>query len=258
MQATEHLHDHHDHEHTHDHTQAWLKTALLVSLGLYFAYNIVSGNLTNYINIRFAWLSYLAAALFLLLGAASAYRLLRGSVHDTHHDHDHSHEEGLSWGMLAIISVPLVLGTLIPSRPLGAAAINADFNTNALASADNISTFTIDPLSRNVLDWIRVFSASDDLSSFNGQEADIVGFVYRDSTFGENQFLAARFTISCCVADSTAIGLPVTWDEDIPQDTWVRVYGRFQIEEFRGEQHPVLHPINVEVVDQPQQPYLYP
>ncbi len=160
--------------------------------------------------------------------------------------------------MLAIIAVPLLLGTLIPSRPLGAAAVNADFNTNALASTDNMATFTTDPLSRNVLDWIRVFSASDDLTSFNGQEAEVVGFVYRDDTFHENQFLVARFTISCCVADSTAIGLPVAWDEDIPADTWVKVYGRFQVADFRGEPHPVLQPIEVEIVPQPEQPYLYP
>jgi uncharacterized repeat protein (TIGR03943 family) len=121
-----------------------------------------------------------------------------------------------------------------------------------------VTTFSINPLDRNILDWIRAFNSGDDLASFNGQEADVTGFVYRDDTMPENQFLVARFTISCCVADSMAVGLPVMWDETIPQDTWVRVMGRFDLGNFRGEQKPVLLPTNVEVVEQPEHPYLYP
>lgn len=249
MQATQHLHDH-DHAHPSP-LQAWLKTALLFALGVYFVYNIVSGNLTNYINVRFAWLSYLAAALFLLLAAASGWRLLRSE------NGGHSHDHALSWGVLAIIAVPLLLGTLIPSRPLGATAVSGDFNMNA-AAAQNIATFTKNPLDRNVLDWIRMFNSGDDLSTFNGQQADVTGFVYRDDTFPENVFLAARFTISCCVADSVAVGLPVIWDETIAADTWVRVIGQFELGDFRGEQKPILRPSSVEVVAQPEHPYLYP
>lgn len=252
MQATEHLHEH---EHSHDHTQDWLKTALLAGLGLYFVYNIVTGNLTNYINVRFAWLAYVAAGVFLLLAVSNAMRLLRPHTHGEH-DHDHDHGS-LSWGMLAIVAIPLVLGTLVPSRPLGAEAIGADINMNAVVG-DNVTTFSIAPLDRNVLDWIRAFNSGDDLASFNGQEADVTGFVYRDDTMPENQFLVARFTISCCVADSMAVGLPVVWDEALPEDTWVRVMGRFELSDFRGEPRPTLRPTSVDVVEQPEHPYLYP
>lgn len=258
MQSTQHLHEHHDHDHSHNYIQEWVKIALLIGLGLYFVFNILSGNLTNYINARFAWLSYVAAALFLLLGAVSLYGLLRrDSEHDHHHDHDHDHSQ-ISWFGLAVVAIPLVLGTLVPSRPLGAAAVGSDINSNAFTSGQDATTFTIAPLQRNVLDWIRVFNVTDDLTTLNGQEADITGFVYRDSSFPDNQFMIARFTISCCVADSTAVGLPVVWDEPLPEDTWVQVLGRFQVEEFRGEQRPVLHPIMVEQIEQPEHPYLYP
>jgi Predicted membrane protein len=119
MQTAERLRDHdhhhdHDHDHEHDHRRetiyAWARAALLIGLGLYFVYNIVSGNLANYINARFAWLSVVAAALFLLLGAAAVYRLLRhGHSHDdAHHDHDHDHDHGaFSWGVIAVVAVPL-------------------------------------------------------------------------------------------------------------------------------------------------------
>lgn len=259
MAASEPLHDiHHEHEHHHHAlpVQEWLKTALLVGLGLYFVYIIISGNLTNYINVRFAWLSYVAAALFLLLGAASAYRLLNRDPHEHHHDHDHDHAHGtISWAALAVVAVPLVLGTLIPSQPLGAAAIDGDFNA---IGGDTATAFDIPPLERNILDWVRLFNATDDMAEFNGQEIDVTGFVFRNEAYPDGLFMVSRFTISCCVADSMAIGVPVMWNQDIAPDTWVQVRGRLQAGEFLGSQQPVIQPVSVDIVQRPDHPYLYP
>ncbi|MGQ9889398.1 MAG: TIGR03943 family putative permease subunit [Aggregatilineales bacterium] len=256
MQTAERPRDHdHDHDHRRETTLAWARAALLIGLGLYFIYNIVSGSLANYINARFAWLSAVAAALFLLLGAAAVYRLLR---HGHSHDHDHDHEHSaFSWGVIAVVAVPLALGALVPSQPLGASAVGGSFNMDAVASGSAM-TFTIAPLDRNVLDWVRVFNATDDLSALNGQEADVIGFVYYDDTMDDDVFMVTRFTISCCVADSVAVGLPVQWRDVPPLDTWVRVLGRFELGTFRGEQKPILRPTSVEVVEQPAHPYLYP
>ncbi|MCB9452139.1 MAG: TIGR03943 family protein [Anaerolineaceae bacterium] len=258
MQAVEHNHDHHDHNHATERAQAWVKTLLLLGLGLYFVYNILTGNLANYINARFGWLSYVAATLFLLLGGISLWGIWH-EKHEHHHDHDHDHAE-LSWGVLAIIAVPLVIGTLIPSRPLGAAAVDGNISLNSSLSAGTVTTFTGDPLTWNVLDWLRAFNQSDNLASFNGKEADVIGFVYREATFGEDQFMVARFTISCCVADSSAIGLPVVFADaaDFPADTWVQIHGTFQVGDFRGDTVPLLYADSIEVIDQPEHPYLYP
>jgi uncharacterized repeat protein (TIGR03943 family) len=260
--ATTHFHDHdHDHHHAHEHSdlRGWLKTALLLGLGVYFVYIIVSGNLTNYINERFGWLSYLAAALFLLLGVFSGLHTLRARQHH-HHDHGHDHHDhdhgSVSWGTIAVVALPLVLGTLIPSRPLGVEAIDGNVSTSAAMTS--VTTFSRNPVERNVLDWLRVFSATEDYTDLNGQPADVIGFVYSEPTFGENQFMVARFTVSCCVADASAIGVPVRWAEDIPQGEWVRVQGAMQVGDFRGDTLPILHASTVEVVAQPEHPYLYP
>ncbi len=253
--------DHHDHEHDHDHRREVIaeivKTGLLIGLGLYFVVNIVSGNLTNYINVRFSWLSYVAAVLFLLIGGFSALNLLnqRRAEHDHHHDHDHDHG-AISWATLIVIAVPLVLGTLIPSRPLGAESVDGNVSITA-ASVDNM-VLSIEPSKRNVLDWLRVFNATEDYATLNGQPADVIGFVYVEPTFGENQFMVARFTVSCCVADASAIGIPVQWPEAVEQGQWVRVTGVMETGDFRGDAAPILHAQAVEVVEQPEHPYLYP
>lgn len=266
MQAT-HSHHHdpdhakHDlHNHTRDRVMLWLKAALLLGMGAYFVYIIVTGNLTNYINVRFTWLSYVAAAIFLLLGVCSVFVAMRATDDDFHHDHDghdHSHS-GLSWGVLAIVSVPLILGTLIPSRPLGATAISGNLSTSA--ALGSLSTFTVNPLDRNVLDWLRYFGTLEDYADANDERADVIGFVYREPSFPENQFMLARFTLSCCVADASALGLPVYWENapDLEQDQWVRVQGSFRVGEFRGDTLPILHAQDIALIEQPEHPYLYP
>lgn len=245
-----------------------LKLLLLVGLALYFAYNIVSGNLSNYINQRFAWLTSVAVGLFLLLAVGSLLELRRvrhAVPHDHDHEHDHEHHDhdhdhgGLSWAVIAVAAVPLLLGTLIPSRPLGSSAVDGNISLNA-ASVTSATTFTTDPLKWNVLDWLRSFNRADDLSSFNGRQADVVGFVYREPTFPADTFMVARFTVSCCVADASAIGLAVRSADSaaLTADTWVRVTGVFAVGTFRGDSIPILTANHIEVVPQPEHPYLYP
>jgi putative membrane protein len=265
--ATRHDHHHeHEHHHHHDHRdetlQGWLKTLILLGLATYFAYNIFSGNLSNYINVRFVWLSYVAAGIFLLLGVGNAFLLLRAEKHKRKHDdHDHEHAHGgMSWGALGIVALPLLLGVLVPSRPLGASAVDGDLSLNAASVSSSNLTFTVPPLERNILDWLRVFNTVDDYSELNGEPADLIGFVYSEPSFGENRFMVARFTISCCVADASAIGVPVAWNDAsvLQADTWVRVHGAFQVDDFKNDRLPVLQAESVTPVEQPEHPYLYP
>ena len=155
--------------------------------------------------------------------------------------------------------MPLVLGTLIPSRPLGAEAVSGDMNVASGTTIGNTQSFNVPPEQRNVLDWLRAFN-SGDYQQFNGLPADVIGFVYTEPTFDENKFMVARFAISCCVADASALGVPVFWEqaEDLPQGEWIRVKGAFDLDSFRGDDLPVLQAASVEVVPQPEHPYLYP
>jgi uncharacterized repeat protein (TIGR03943 family) len=161
----------------------------------------------------------------------------------------------MSWPVLLIVALPLILGTLIPSQPLGAAAVDGDFSAASLGTEAQLS---IPPAERNILDWLRAFHASEDSSGFAGQPVDLIGFVYHDATYAPGRFMLARFAISCCVADSRALGLPVVW-EDLPDsDTWLHITGTLRIEDFQGRTQPVILPDRVEVIEAPDQPYLYP
>jgi putative membrane protein len=62
---------------------------------------------------------------------------------------------------------------------------------------------------------------------FAGKKIEVVGFVFRESDFAENQMVIARFGLSCCVADSSVYGTLSTGDmvKDLKEDQWVKVSG---------------------------------
>jgi uncharacterized repeat protein (TIGR03943 family) len=236
-----------------------VKVAILLGLSGYFVYNIVSGNLTNYINIRFAWLSWVAVALFAALGIAILYALLRGESTQGRSPDDPGHTP-INWSILGFMALPLALGLLLPSQPLGASAVNGNISLSVGSERAAVTSVEKDPLTRNVLDWLRAFSRDSSPAAFDGEQADFIGFVYREPDFPENHVMVSRFTVACCVADASAIGLPIYWPgvDELVDGEWVRVQGTFESGTFDGTEMPVLQVAALDVVDVPEHPYLYP
>lgn len=236
-----------------------LKSLVLVALGLYLYSRVMGGTLLFYINQRFTVYTLLAAAGLILVGAS----LYRRPAHDHasadgHHDHAH-----FSWLGFLIILVPLVLGLLVPPAPLGASAAgNRQINVGRLSSISGPAAgqrMGLLPGERNILDWLAEIQAAADPAALDGQEARVIGFVYRDERFGEDQFLVGRFIVNCCVADASPVGLVVVDPQagSLAEDQWVEVSGRFQAGTFDGQNMPVLRAERIAPVEAPRQPYLY-
>jgi uncharacterized repeat protein (TIGR03943 family) len=263
-------------------TRKWLQSALLLFLGLYFLDNMLTGRIYFYINERFGWLSWVATTIFLVLGVVGIIDLRRqpvGNHVSDHADHDHDahdhghaehahagHQHGAapSWPILGLVALPLLLGLLVPAKPLGASAVGTNgvsTSFSAIQGSGNTTQLDVAPTDRNVLDWVRAFNNSANVDEFSGQPADLIGFVYRDIRFKDPaQFMIARFAISCCVADASAIGMMVQWSKaaTLAQDSWVHVKGTFAVQTFDGQRTPILVADAVEPTSQPEHPYLYP
>ena len=260
-------------------TRKWIQSLLLFVMGLYFLDNMLSGRISNYVNSdRFGWLSWMATAIFLVLGLGGIYNLLKerraeadhDHEHDDHdHDHEHIHEghdhgAAPSWPILALIAVPLVVGLAVPAKPLGAAAIGTSgvsTSFSAVQGSGGSTQLTVAPTDRNALDWVKAFNNSDNVDEFSGQQADLIGFVYRDIRFKDKpQFMVARFTISCCVADASAIGVIVQSNDaaKFTPDSWIHVKGKFTVQTIDGQKTPVLVADSIDPTNQPDHPYLYP
>jgi putative membrane protein len=259
-----------------------LKALLLIGLGLFLYSRLANGTLDFYINRRFWGFTLLAVVGLIVVGLS--YRPGRRPPeehgHDLEHDHthEHSHEHeghvhshGLTWGGVALVLLPIVLGIAVPPQPLGASAlanreINSGVNPSTGASswpgaikASSQKTTT----EMNILDWWQTFRASPDLNTDSrilNQEARVVGFVYQDRRYGEDHFLVTRYVVSCCVADASALGLVVAWPDSpkLQNDQWVEVSGVFARSSLDAWQMPILVARTVTPVAVPGQPYLYP
>lgn len=270
----------------------WTKAILLIGLGIDLAILIATGTLTYYISPHFAWLTHVAAGLLIFFGVLNALDLLRGNehhhhdhahdhdhdhdhahdadcdhdhdhdhAHDAHahhdHDHDHHHEE-ITWPILAVIAIPLLLGVLMPPEPLSAASVNGGITTASVGiNYENVDA--IPPTERNLLHWLHLFDEADDPAEFDGTPVELIGFVYEQPDFDDDHVMIVRFTISCCVADALAIGIPFnTASMDAPaMGEWIRITGTLEAGTFRDEITPIIQPEQIVPIDVPADPYLY-
>ena len=236
---------------THVDRIAWAKSLILFGMGIYLALLILTGNLDNYINQRFAWLVVVGALLFCVL----ALTTLNASLKPKRHEHEHHHYH-ITWDIILVVAFPLLLAILIPSRALGIEAVNGGVSLSPVG----IAGVARSPLDRNILDWLREFDRASTPAQFNGTPVDVTGFVYREPIHPDHGFMLARFTMSCCVADAFPIGMPVmaAEGEEYTAGEWLRIGGQLKASTFGTEILPVVFADSIERVDEPRQPYLYP
>lgn len=237
---------------------------LLLGMCIFLASKLASGQLTYYINLRFIPLTVFGIIFLAVLTQTMFTEIKRSrqGPQDTEHeehDHDHAPASANLWFML----VPLLIGVLIPARPLDSSAFaTKGFNTNSpLVSADSSAQlFETDSEERNVLDWIKLFNFETDLSPFIGQKASVIGFVYFDESLNKNQFFVSRFIVSCCAADGFAIAIVGEWPQasTLEQDSWVLVKGTVQSITLHDRAVPMIQAESVQEVPIPEQPYLFP
>jgi uncharacterized repeat protein (TIGR03943 family) len=240
-----------------------LQALLLLGLFLFLMGKIVNNQLLWYINLRFIVLTQVGIVFLAILSQRlfTEARKLREQNADEEHAHDHDHKPASA--SLWIMFLPLLIGIVIPARPLDASAVSTKGLTTSspLISAEASSRlFETESEQRNILDWVKLFHFEQDLNPYIGQQSSVVGFVYHDSRLPQGQFFVSRFILSCCAADGYAVGMIVEWPgaETLEQDTWVQVKGPVDVISFEGVISPLVRAEAVEVVLQPDQPYLYP
>jgi len=250
-----------------------LQALLLLLLGLFIGSRLWSGQITWYINTRFLPLTLLGSIGLLILARALFFE--RGRPPDglpdqtqAHADTDREYEPrsaaaGVSpWGLLVFL-LPLVIGLVVPHRPLGSEAL-ANRGLSAIAplragGGDQPLQLALAPAERTILDWVRAFNLAEDPSAEEGLPADVVGFAYHDPRLPAGQVLLGRFALTCCVADAMAIGLVVEGQgvDQMIDNAWYRVQGTIHLASLDGQSIPLIRTELVEEVPMPEQPYLY-
>ncbi|WP_246238171.1 TIGR03943 family putative permease subunit [Alkalicoccus luteus] len=96
--------------------------------------------------------------------------------------------------------------------------------------------------------------------SFEGTEVEVYGFAFREPDFDENRLVAARFGMTCCVADAGVYGLIIDSEEaaDFGDDTWFQARGTIRAGTYNGQEVAILEDAELEPIEQPDSPYVYP
>ncbi|MFD0616114.1 TIGR03943 family putative permease subunit [Paenibacillus sp. GCM10027629] len=112
-----------------------------------------------------------------------------------------------------------------------------------------------EPLYREILSTIDLFK-----NHFVGRKIEISGFVYRETNMKSSQFVVGRFVFNCCSADAMPYGVMIDYPtaQNFAKDTWVKVTGTTQIGNYDGNEIITIKASQIEEIDAPASPYIYP
>ncbi|WP_110113497.1 TIGR03943 family protein [Bacillus sp. CGMCC 1.16541] len=97
------------------------------------------------------------------------------------------------------------------------------------------------------------------VAAFVGKEIEVNGFVYREPEFEDDQFVVARFGLSCCVADASVYGTLATVKDaqKLEDDEWIKVSGVLAQVDYNGLTLPYIQIKKITKIERPANPYVY-
>ncbi len=99
----------------------------------------------------------------------------------------------------------------------------------------------------------------DYLDDFKGKRYQFTAQVFPLEGLKENQFLAGRYIMTCCLVDLTGYGLISESDlaGGLKENEWLTVTGTIEEYEYNGMKVPYLTDIEVEKATAPKEEYVY-
>ncbi len=200
-----------------------VSSIILIFLGGYIYYLLLSGSYSNFLNPKFAWLTGSCGVLFILFGITALFIKIKVK---------------LSAVIIMIIFVIICLVT-------PAARLHGE-ELNKIPAADPGWLVLPEPRSSGITvngtDYIPINISEMYMILYNNprKKVDEIiknshyvfrGFIYRSRKLDKlGQFAVLRVAMSCCIADAVALGFRIKTDDeaDYKNDDWVRVYGHME------------------------------
>ncbi len=181
--------------------------------------------------------------------------------HDNRSNH-HANEVKMFTTAAAFIFV--IAGILTPRQSLSSnTAFRRGPNQNMqIGALDSNPSTLVSPLLQKVestnytiADWIKLLQIDPEPSNYEGRAVTVDGFIQPKEN---GYFLVARFVLSCCIVDASPIGIYVNQKlDDLQADEWVRVSGKFIVQEVDGKRVLAIDPDSIIKIPEPLNPYFY-
>lgn len=234
---------------------------IIFLFGAYTFYLSLTGGLDFYIHPRYYEFSQFGTIVCMFVGSAGLISTLQ---HTKLQSLLKDFSRVSTWTPFIVLIVVLAVGFALPPQALSSRSATNRSSANTLVTdqveQDSIfATFQKNDVNFTIADWIGEFSRNPNFSAYEGRQVDVVGFVYRDESVEEDEFLLGRFVIRCCVVDATPVGLTIDAGDEVYEDNvWLRVQGTFVTQlNDEGGSRLVVVPETIEEVDKPASPYVY-
>ena len=276
-----------------------LRAGILSGFAMYILYLVRSDNILFYIAprmiiyVKFSCIVFYAIAIYQIFLAINSYF---GKKINCDCDHPPSRSWVRNSAAYSLFILPLLLGFLLPDSAMGSAlaakrgvnlsssqtstlnaTIKSDANKDevdpklqALFKADKydegfaqlgMKLYKKDLIEVKEEGFIEILSSLDlFMNNFIGKKIEISGFVYREDDMKENQFVVARFSISCCTADGSPFGMMVQSNQaqSFAKDTWVKITGTINKTTYNGNEILTLIADKIEKTKASHTEYVYP
>ncbi|MDQ0300352.1 putative membrane protein [Salibacterium salarium] len=278
--------------------QHFLRASILGAFAAFFLYQHLTGDITNYINPKYGFMSKMAGGFLVFLFLIQLSRVWRSSTGGHVHcssscDHNHGYDDSFLKKFISysILIYPLIMG--FASAPQTLDSSFAENKGTMLpqakdSEADSISSDEIhdqEPLPNN--NFIReedyqkrmqylkessVINMEKDIFSsyynairnnsrdFVGKPIKVQGFIYREEGLHFNQVVISRFIITHCIADAGVMGLLTEFEQagSFEEDTWLEIEGELDVTVYNGVELPVIKAKRGRIIEEPSNPYIYP
>lgn len=224
----------------------------------------VTGDISKYINMKYAFLTFIMIFVFIFLALYQLYKWNKeGSAPHSHHehDHDHAHEENTWYKKIIVyglLSFPLITGIFLPIATLDSNIVKAkgfhfamidndkdNYSNHEILRPNTSLYYGAEDYKKMITSDLKKYSAGEHLvlndgnylraletiynypGNFMNKTVTINGFVYHGDALTDNQLFLFRFGIIHCIADAGVFGMMVQFPEKVhyKNDQWLSVQG---------------------------------
>jgi uncharacterized repeat protein (TIGR03943 family) len=245
--------------------------------GVLFLKYWFQGELSLLIHPNYFILVLITGVIFLILSCLKTWQLVlkikdkKLSSNSTELEHINLLPKGWSSSLLILVAILglLIKPTVLSSQTVMQRGISDSLPlTRELPEAFRTAT---KPEERSLIEWIRTLNAYPEPDAYNGQKANITGFVVHLPQLSDNYIYLSRFVLTCCAVDAYPVGIPVKLPQsrsNYPIDSWLEVQGEMITEVLPNlntneantiteKRQLVLKGISVKPIPTPKNPYEY-
>lgn len=210
--------------------------AILLWGALLFKY-WVSGQLRLLIHPNYFILVFITSLLLLSLGGVKAWLWLKELRKSSNNGATVQHITIFppGWGSSLLVATAIA-GLIIPPTIFDSQmALQRGISDSLPVTQAQTQSFSanVKPEERSLIEWIRTLNAYPEPDAYQGQKANITGFVVHSPILPEDYIFLSRFILTCCAVDAYPVGLPVKLPRDrsyYPPDSWLEIEGEMMTE----------------------------